>query len=276
VEKDWGPNSALFEHGCGHLDSSSCLEDMLEACHREGVEVHFNTAVKGVLQEGGRATGVELADGRVINSGTVVNCMGPWFKYLNESVGIKTSTTMLATRIQVGHVSIETEDLLKLPFTADQYGASGVYFMPRVANKQLVFGSIDHRFESEIVENVDEYPTHLDKDVEQDYLSCLLHRLPTLPTSGKVIGFSHMYTVNQEDVHPVIGQSDLKGFFLCNGFSGHGFKLAPAVGSMVAQQITGTKAASGARIAAWETAVPLDFLGASRQPLNLKVKTHFA
>jgi sarcosine oxidase subunit beta len=238
--------------------------------------VHFNTKVDSVTQEGGKATGVKLSDGRIISAGAVMNCMGPWFNNLNKTVGITTSTTMLPTRIQVGHVNIETEDLLSLPFTADAYGASGVYFMPRRANKQLVFGSIDHRFESEIVENPDDFPTHLDKDVEQDYLSCLLHRLPTLPTSGKVIGFSHMYTVNQEDVHPVIGESQLKGLFLCNGFSGHGFKLAPAVGSMVAQQITGVKAASGTRIAEWETSVPLGFLAADRQALNLKVKTHFA
>jgi len=277
VEKDWGENSALFEHGCGHLDSSSCLEDMLEACQREGVEVHFNTGVDSVLAEGGKATGVKLMDGRTISAGAVVNCMGPWFQNLNKTVGVTTTTTMLATRIQVGHVNIETEDLLSLPFTADHYGASGVYFMPRRANKQLVFGSIDHRFESEVVENPDDFPTHLDKDVEQDYLSCLLHRLPTLPTSGKVIGFSHMYTVNQEDVHPVIGESSqVKGFFLCNGFSGHGFKLSPAVGSMVAQQITGVKAGAATRIAQWETSVPLGFLAADRQALNLKVKTHFA
>jgi len=276
IEKDWGPNSALYEWGCGHLDSSSCLEDMLEACQREGVEVHFNTGVESVLQEGGKATGVKLMDGRIINAGAVVNCMGPWFNNLNKTVGITTSTTMLPTRIQVGHVNIETEDLLSMPFTADAYGASGVYFMPRRANKQLVFGSIDHRFESEVVENPDDFPTHLDKDVEQDYLSCLLHRLPTLPTSGKVIGFSHMYTVNQEDVHPVIGEASLKGLFLCNGFSGHGFKLSPAVGSMVAQQITGVKAASGTRIAEWETSVPLGFLAADRKALSMKVKTHFA
>jgi sarcosine oxidase subunit beta len=276
IEKDWGPNSALFEVGCGHLDSSSCLEDMLEACQREGVEVHFNCGVESVLSEGGKASGVKLMDGRIINAGAVVNCLGPWFDQLNKTVGIKTSTTMLPTRIQVGHVNIQTEDLLSMPFTADAYGASGVYFMPRRANNQLVFGSIDHRFESEIVENPDDFPTHLDKDVEMDYLSCLTHRLPTLPTSGKVIGFSHMYTVNQEDVHPVIGESQLKGFFLCNGFSGHGFKLSPAVGSMVSQQITGVKAASGTRIAEWETSVPLGFLAADREALNLKVKTHFA
>ena len=72
---------------------------------------------------------------------------------------------MLPTRIQVGHVNIETEDLLSMPFTADSYGASGVCFMPRRANKQLVFGSIDHCFESEVVENTDDFPTHLDKEV---------------------------------------------------------------------------------------------------------------
>jgi glycine/D-amino acid oxidase-like deaminating enzyme len=144
--------------------------------------VHFKTGVDSVMAEGGKATGVKLSDGRTISAGAVVNCMGPWFQNLNKTVGVTTSTTMLATRIQVGHVNIESEDLLNLPFTADQYGNSGVYFMPRRANKQLVFGSIDHRFESEIIENPDDFQTGLDKDVEQDYMSCLLHRLTTLPT----------------------------------------------------------------------------------------------
>ena len=35
-----------------------------------------------------------------------------------------------------------------LPFTADGWGASGIYFMPRAANGQLIFGSVAHRFES--------------------------------------------------------------------------------------------------------------------------------
>ena len=79
-----------------------------------------------------------------------------------------------------------------------------------------------------------------------------------------------MYTVNQDDVHPVIGESNVPGLWACNGFSGHGFKLAPAVGSLVAQQITGLKTD------AWETNVPHDFMGPGREPLTLKVKTHFA
>ena len=43
-----------------------------------------------------------------------------------------------------------------------------------------------------------------------------------------------------------------------------------AVGSLVAQQVTGLKTD------AWETNVAHDFMGPYREPLTLKVKTHFA
>ena len=168
----------------------------------------------------------------------------------------------------MGHKWIPDE-YCSLPFVADGWGPSGIYFMPRAANNQLVFGSVAHRFESEIVDP-DAYNASLDPDVKQDYLNCLFHRLPNLPREGEIVGFSSMYTVNQDDVHPMIGETRVAGLWACNGFSGHGFKLAPAVGSLVAQQIT------GAKTDAWETGVPHDFMGPYREPLSLKVKTHFA
>ena len=70
-------------------------------------------------------------------------------------------------------------------------------------------------------------------------------------------------------MHPVIGESNVPGLWACNGFSGHGFKLAPAVGSLVAQQITGLK--TDARHRPWRTTR----MGPGREPLTLKVKTHF-
>ena len=45
---------------------------------------------------------------------------------------------------QVAHKHIQGE-YLDMPFTADGWGPSGIYFMPRKANSQLVFGSLDHR-----------------------------------------------------------------------------------------------------------------------------------
>jgi len=268
VDQGLGAFSAVYEHGCGHMDSSTCLEDLHRACVRDGVDFRFKTKVAKFTLDGGRCTGAQLADGSRIEAATTVNAAGPWFNALNETVGVKNSTTSLPTRIQVGHKYIPDE-YCSLPFVADGWGDSGIYFMPRAGNNQLVFGSVAHRFESEIVDP-DDYNDALDPDVKQDYLNCLFHRLPGLETSGEIVGFSSMYTVNQDDVHPVIGESNVPGLWACNGFSGHGFKLAPAVGSLVAQQITGLKTD------AWETSVAHDFMGPGREPLTLKVKTHFA
>lgn len=272
IEKDWGELTAVYEHGCGHMDSSACLRDIQAACEREGIEIRFNTRVKEFTKgSGDKIDGVTLMDGSTLPAGAVLNCAGPWFQQLNGPAGVKTSTEMLPTRIQVGHKTLpDDEDLLSLPFVADFWGNSGIYFMPRRQNKQLVFGSIAHRFESEIVDP-DNYNEALDPDVKQDYLNCLFHRLPTMPQRGEIQGFSHMYTVNQDDVHPVIGGSkEYSNLYLCNGFSGHGFKLAPAVGSLMAQQVLGT------RTDKWETSIPLDFMAPNRTPLKLEQKTHFA
>ena len=79
---------------------------------------------------------------------------------------MKNSTTSLPTRIQVGHKYIPDE-YCSLPFVADGWGDSGIYFMPRAGNNQLVFGSVAHRFESEIVDP-DDYNDALDPDVKRD------------------------------------------------------------------------------------------------------------
>ena len=76
-----------------------------------------------------------MEDGSVVGAGSVVNSSGPWFNKLNATVGVKLSTEALPTRIQVGHKYIDDE-FCNLPFVADGWGPSGIYFMPRAANNQ--------------------------------------------------------------------------------------------------------------------------------------------
>jgi len=38
---------------------------------------------------------------------------------------------------------------------------------------------------------------------------------------------------------PILDESPLRGFWIATGMSGHGFKLAPAVGEMMTALITG-------------------------------------
>ena len=109
VDVDHGAFSAVFEHGCGHIDSSTCLEDLLRACRRDGADVRMNARVASFVTEGsvgpgtGRCVGVQMEDGSLFEAGVaVVNASGPWFNKLNETVGVKLSTDALPTRIQVG------------------------------------------------------------------------------------------------------------------------------------------------------------------------------
>ena len=111
------PFSAVYEHGCGHLDSSTCLTDLHRVVVRDGVDVRFNQRVSAfdLSPDGGRVTGVRMEDGRVLGGAVVVNASGPWFNQLNETANVKLSTEALPTRIQVGHKWVPDE-FCSLPF----------------------------------------------------------------------------------------------------------------------------------------------------------------
>ena len=53
--------------------------------------------------------------------------------------------------------------------------------------------------------------------------------------------------------------------WIAAGGSGHGFKLAPAIGSMVAQALTGESTD-------FDTDVPMSFFAVDRDPIELDVK----
>jgi glycine/D-amino acid oxidase-like deaminating enzyme len=72
-----------------------------------------------------------------------------------------------------------------------------------------------------------------------------------------------------EDMHPVVGPTELEGFVVANGFSGHGFKLAPAVGGLVARWLTSKQAD-------FDADVPLEFLSVERASLAVREKNVLA
>jgi len=169
-----GELSALYEYGCGHLDPAACLEDLLVACRREGVDVRLGVGATSFVTtpDGSEVTGVALDGGHpTVHTSSVINAAGPWFNKLNATAGVTLSTTAVPIRVQVGHRHVP-EEYLSLPFVGDGWGnpdVGGIYFMPRVANKQLLFGSIAPRFEQEEV-NPDDYNQSLDPDVRSEFL----------------------------------------------------------------------------------------------------------
>jgi glycine/D-amino acid oxidase-like deaminating enzyme len=232
-----GGSRNLFEIDGGHVDPMAAMHDLVEACRNAGVDVRFRSRVVRVGIGGGRVQSVSLDNGDELATPLFVNAAGPWCNGLSRMVGLEV--------------------------------LGGIYFRTENNGQQLVIGSVREEDEREAVDDPDDFRTEIDEDFELVNLHALHHRLPGLPYRGRVRGYCGLYTTNREDVHPVLGPTDVDGFWLANGFSGHGFKLAPAIGSMLAQAITGEKRD-------FDTDIPLSFLAVDREPIGLSSKNVLA
>ena len=66
----------------------------------------------------------------------------------------------------------------------------------------------------------------------------LAQRIPDIADGEYFTGYAGLYT-STPDLHPVVDKVEgINGLYVCTGFSGHGFKLAPAVGTVMAELIT--------------------------------------
>jgi glycine/D-amino acid oxidase-like deaminating enzyme len=62
--------------------------------------------------------------------------------------------------------------------------------------------------------------------------------VPAFDTLKLVRGWAGLYAVNTLDGNAILGEwPEVKGFYLANGFSGHGLQQAPAVGRFLAELI---------------------------------------
>ncbi len=79
----------------------------------------------------------------------------------------------------------------------------------------------------------------MDGDFVVDVGQRWIRRCPPLEFSESTGGYAGLYGVTP-DWHPIVDEVPAgSGNFICAGFSGHGFKLAPAVGVMAADMVAG-------------------------------------
>lgn len=247
----------LLEEGCGYFDPTGALEDVAEAARREGVTVRMRTAVTDIVVESGRARAVVLAGGSHIDTDIIVNAAGPWCNDIDQMAGLDHSWDLAPTRIEVVYRTFAPEVPRPLPVVGDI--TSGIYFRPETADQQILMGSTLEEDEQEQVDP-DEYNRIAGRAFTDLKIHALHHRIPTLPHRGEVRGMAGLYTINRQDVHPIVGSTSVDGYLVCNGFSGHGFKESPMVAAMLARHITGERKS-------FDTDVPIEFFSIDRDPL---------
>jgi glycine/D-amino acid oxidase-like deaminating enzyme len=84
-------------------------------------------------------------------------------------------------------------------------------------------------------------PNHYEEKADTKFIEetsgRFVKRFPSFEVALFLNAYVGLYDVTP-DWHPILGEvRELKGFYMCAGFSGHGFKTAPAIGECLAEEI---------------------------------------
>jgi sarcosine oxidase subunit beta len=219
--------TVAYEPESGYGDPSGAALGWVTAARQRGSEVRIETPVESVEIEGGRVVAVKTATER-IRTGVAIIATGPWSPGFLS--GLEISLPLKATRHEVFLLKRNLEALPFHPGGADM--ANLTYFRPEAADLTLVGnGNVVH----------DADPDNYDSGASMDYLydvwSRLALRIPAIEGAEYTHGYAGLYT-ETPDSHPIMDRVDgVDGLYICTGFSGHGFKLAPAVGIAMADMI---------------------------------------
>ena len=232
-----GLGAALFEPRSGYADPVATTQGFASRAQQLGVAIHEGTPATGVTIAGDRVTGVETSAGR-ISAPVVVNATGPWSGVVASWAGIEIPITV--TREQ--DILLRCEDAAVMPKMAVSNGVDCIYWRP--AGDGLLLAGDGYPKDIETADP-DNYNTDADDSFKAGMMERLGHRLPTLTARSEIVrSYASLYDVSP-DWHPIIGNDPAVGGFVhCEGFSGHGFKLGPAVGKVVAETILDGRAST--------------------------------
>jgi sarcosine oxidase subunit beta len=224
--------AAAYEPESGYADPNLTVNSYAEAARRHGVHIRVQTAVTGIRFAAGRVQAVATDKGE-FQAPLVLNAAGPWGARVAQMAGI--DVPISPCRVQVAFFRRPATHEGVHPVVADFINAT--YFRSETGGLTLV-GLIDPA-EAEAIVDPQAYPKGLDDDFVISAGERLVRRFPAMEQSRVTGGYASLYAITP-DWHPLVDELiPGSGCFICAGFSGHGFKLGPAVGVMAAEMMTG-------------------------------------
>ncbi len=220
-----------YEPYSGHADASGTAYAYATRARSAGVAIRLQTPAAAIetSDDGSRVVAVRTATGERIATGVAVVATGPWTARFLAPHGI--AVPMIATRHEVLHFRRPLNLVPHHPGGADI--GNRIYFRPEGPDLTLV-GNGNH---SDVVDDPEVYAQRASPAFIQDVWQRLARRIPPIADAELAAGYAGLYT-NTPDSHPVMDRIDgVDGLYVCSGFSGHGFKLSPMVGVLMAELI---------------------------------------
>ena len=206
----------------GLADPNGVVMGYINSARRLGVKHFADTTVTAIETHGGKVTAVVTNNDRIATP-IVLNAAGPWAASIGQMVGL--DLPIVPIRRQWFTTTPLPQIPRDFPFVIDF--AQSLYFHRE--GDGLLIG----------MSNTNEPPSFdqsIDKDWELVTMEAAAKRLPMLETAGVASRLAGLYEVTP-DAHPILGSSPVEGFYVCAGFSGHGFMHGPICGKLLAEEI---------------------------------------
>ncbi|HJW90214.1 MAG: hypothetical protein A2Z16_16275 [Chloroflexi bacterium RBG_16_54_18] len=218
---------AAYEPESGYADPSATTRSFLEAARAKGAGLVQECTVTGLRVEGGKVQGVDTTQGP-FSSPVVVNAAGAWAQKLGQMVGLDlpvdtwSHDTMFIRRpAELGPSHPTVIDFPNM-----------MYFRPETGRLTLVGLEDDNPIGlSPEVSSEHARAGFVDKAAER-----ICQRIPGMEHASLHSAHGGFDGITP-DQRAILGQAGPDGFYLDCGFSGTGFKIAPAVGACLAELI---------------------------------------
>ena len=218
--------TGCYEAASGYCNPVETAQGFARAARAAGARILEDNAVLGLLIEGDRTRGVRTRTGDIL-APVVVNAAGLWSARVAAMAGVELPIHVCRHKISI--VSWPEAEQRPHPMVYDF--VTNIYTRPEMGEHILVGGlDVD---ESRDAVDPDAYKEGVSLDESTDALARVSHRFPALAEGHIARGYAGCFDVTP-DWHPILDRVGPEGYYVAAGFSGHGFKLSPAVGHMVA------------------------------------------
>jgi glycine/D-amino acid oxidase-like deaminating enzyme len=222
---------ATFGPQDGIADPSGLTHGYATLARRTGAEIELGVEVTGVRVGGGRVLGVDTDRGSV-DAGVVIDAAGPWAGVVAATAGVDLPLEPIPRHVLVTGSFEGAPSRRTLVIDAE----TSFYFHREGEGVLMGMGSQGERPSFSLVPD--------EAFVAEELLPTALRVFPPLSEAAVEHTWVGLYEMTP-DRHPVIGQAPgVAGFYLANGFSGHGFQHAPVVGKLLAEMIVEGEARS--------------------------------
>ena len=218
----------------GYAESGKAVESLLSLAKAQGVNVHEHATVSELIINEGRALGVKTLEGEEFKADHIIICAGNFTPYLLPEL----QPYFRVTGHPLFHLAPERPEQFmasNFPVFGADIANSGWYGFPYHPHQEVVkIGRHSQGLEL--------HPQHDPRIVSQQDLDELRKFLklamPQLATSPIVNTKLCCYTDTLDGHFWIDRHPQMQGLSVGSGGSGHGFKMAPVLGEMIADVAT--------------------------------------